>query len=222
MKSGYGIRQSAWRLLGRRGPARALAAAALIAICAHAGYAAQKKGRVMSDDQAVAVATSLVNQGRCGEAVGILEPLCEERPDLHRAAEQLASCYIKLGRARRAVELLEGRLGATPEHFPFIQLLGNAYLDLGERDMALRAWRSILGDDPRLARHYGLVGRLMMEAGFYEEAIETYKRGRLFGNLYRSYTAEIIRLERLLGRTDAAFREMLAQIDSAPAWTSRM
>ena len=216
MKSGYGIRQSAWRPLGRRSLIEAIAAAALIAVFAHAGYASQEKGRVMGDDQAVAFAATLARQGRCGEAVGILEPICENRPDLQRAAEQLASCYIELGRAGRAADLLEKRLETDPGHYPFIRLLGNAYLDLGERDMAIGAWRSVLGDDPRLARYYGLVGRLMMEAGFYEEAIETYRRGRFFGNLYRSYTAEIIRLERLLGRTTEAFMEMLALIDSSP------
>jgi tetratricopeptide (TPR) repeat protein len=212
----YGIRAAGGRPLRGRRLMRVLAAALLIAFCPRAGYAFQEKGRVSSDDHAAAIAATLVNQGRCEEAIGILEPLCENRPDLHRAAEQLASCYIELGLAERAVDFLESRIAGAPAHVPFARLLGNAYLDLGEREMALGAWRRILGDDPRLSRNYGLVGRLMIEAGFYEEAIETYRGGRVFGTLFRPYTAEIIRLERLLGRNDTAFREVVALIGSAP------
>jgi tetratricopeptide (TPR) repeat protein len=192
-----------------------LLAAVLVAFYPRAGYTIQKKGRVANEEQAMVYTTALINQGRCEEAVGILESFCEGRPDLHVPAEQLASCYIELGLAGRAVDFLEERIARAPEHVPFARLLGNAYLDLGEREMAIGAWRRILSDDPRFARNYGLVGRFMMDAGFYEEAIDTYRRGRIFSALFRPYTVEIIRLERLLGRSATAFREMISLIGSA-------
>lgn len=193
---------------------QALAAAGLIAACLPVPPGAQERGRVKRDEHEIRLAVGLVQQGLHSEAARILEPLCIERPDLYIAAEHLAGCYIEMGLAGRAVEFLEKRIARNPDHFPFARLLGNAYLDLGERDRAVGAWRGVLSDDPRLARNYGLVGRLMREAGLYEEAIETYRDGRVHGALYRSYTAEIIRLERLLGRRETAFGEAIGLLGS--------
>ena len=67
------------------------------------------------------------------------------------------------------------------------------------------------------AKNFALVGRLMMEAGLYEEAVEVYRSGRMHEALYRPMTAEIIRLERLLGDPEAAFRETVRLIASGPA-----
>ena len=164
---------------------QALTAAVLVAVCLPVPPGAQEKGRVTNEEHAMEFAASLMNLGRYEDAALILEPLCEERPDLHNAAERLADCYIEMGLAGRAAEFLEERIVRNPDHFPFARLLGNAYLDLGERDRAVEAWRGALSDDPHLARNYGLVGKLMREAGLYEEAIETYRGGRVHGALYR-------------------------------------
>lgn len=188
----------------------------LAALLTPATQGAQERGRITNKEQVMSFANGLMNRERYGDAILVLEPLCVEYPDLLVAAEQLATCYIETGRARRAVEFLERRIAGTGDHFPFSRLLGNAYLDLGDREKALGAWRGGLSDDPRFARNYGIVGRLMREAGFYEEAIETYRSGARYSALSRSYRVEIIRLERLLGRMEEAFREAIALLGSGP------
>ena len=205
-----------WMPLRARLLMQILSVAVLVALCLSAASRGQERGRVENEEHVLSFATSLISQGRYRDAVLLLEPLLEKRPDLHIAAERLAGCYVEMGLAERAVAFLEERIALRPGHFPFAQLLGNAYLDLGERERAVEAWRGVLSDDPRFARNYGLVGRLMREAGFYEEAIETYKSGRVYDALYRPYTVEIIRLDRLLGRRETAFREAIELLGSGP------
>jgi len=216
-----GARQGGRVLRLRRVSAAALfvavcLSAASAAVCVPAPPGVRERERKEMYDREVVLAVGLMGQGLFAEAARILEPLCAEQPYLTAPAERLAECYVKMGETRRAEDFLKDRIARGPDHFQFNRMLGEIYLDRGDRGRAVAAWRDALGDDPALAGNYGIVGRLMREAGLYEEAVEVYREGRVHEAFRRSYTAEIIRLERLLGREKEAFSEVIRLIASAP------
>ncbi len=206
-------------LTARTGRYHALVAAGLIlavlvSVCAEA-FSQTRRGepvRWSNPGELLALASRFISQKRYEEAIEILEPLAEENPGMKNAAERLALCYQKTGRPQDAVALLEERIARDPHHLPFARTLGHAYLDLGERGRAIEAWHSILDDDPKRSGYYGIIAQLEKEAGLYEEALGTYRAGRIHEPYYRQFTIEIIRLERLLGRTQVAFEEAVALI----------
>jgi tetratricopeptide (TPR) repeat protein len=155
-------------------------------------------------------ASTFVAQGRCEDAIPILEELVNKFPQLAGAKEMLSDCYLRAGRAQDAVPFLERCRAEDPENFVYARNLGLAYLDLGQKDRAIAAWRGALKDDERFSNLYGTVARVEQEAGLYDEAIETLREGTKFKPQQEYYTREIIRLERLLGRDEAAFREALS------------
>ena len=157
-------------------------------------------------------ASRLINERRYEEAIPGLEHLCVAYPRIGAAAELLSVCYLRTGRPRDAVNLLEGRLRSDPENFSFMRDLGYAYLDLGQKEKAVEVWERMLGDDEKQGGNYGAVARLEQDAGMYEEALRTYRRGRRFEQHFLPYTREIMRLERLLERPGAAFLEGLAYL----------
>ena len=196
--------------------------AVLVSTCAEA-VSQTRRGEAVhwsNPGELLALASRFISEKRYEEAIEILEPLAEENPGMKNAAERLALCYQKTGRPQDAVRLLEERLARDPHHLPFARTLGQAYLDLGERDRAIEAWHSLLDDDPKKAGYYSTIAQLEKEAGLYEEALDTYRAGRVHETFYRRFTAEIIRLERLLGRTQVAFGEAVSLIARSPKFSA--
>jgi tetratricopeptide (TPR) repeat protein len=159
-------------------------------------------------------ASRLMRESRYGEAIPVLEMIAKGYPQILVAVEMLFECYVKAGRLQDAVDLLESKLKEHPDHFNFVRNLGYAYLDLGLKDKAIEAWERLLTGDERRAADYGKIAKIEQNAGLYEEAIETLRAGRRFKMHYERYTMEIIRLERILGRSRRAFREGIEYIAS--------
>jgi tetratricopeptide (TPR) repeat protein len=197
---------------------------AMDAYAAFSGIDGQMERKISERDEqyTLRIAERLMRDKRFDDAIRILERLSMNYPRFNLAAEHLVRCYFETGRTERAVEFLEGCVERDPAYFPFVRDLGIAYLDMAERDKALAVWKGILETAPGRAGNCGRIARLMVEAGFYEEAISTYREGRSFENMYQAYTAEIIRLERLLGRSDVAFREAIGLIASAERMEMRL
>lgn len=156
----------------------------------------------------------LINEKRYGEAIAVLERISIAYPGIDTAAEFLAGCYLRTGRPRDAVNLLKARLRSNPSNFSFVRDLGHAYLDLGRKEKAIEVWERLLTDEEKHSSYYGTIAKLEQDAGLYEEALGTYRRGRRFKRHFLRYTREIVRLERLLERPHAAFREGLAYLDA--------
>ncbi len=151
----------------------------------------------------------LLHEKQYEQAIRILEPICREFPKMRAAQELLSQSYLGAGRPQDAVNLLEALLSSNPRNFNFARDLGYAYLDLGDKERAIGAWERVLTDDEKSASFYGVVAKLEQEAGLYEEALRTYRRGRRFERHFQQYSRDSIRLLRLLGRNDEAFREGL-------------
>jgi tetratricopeptide (TPR) repeat protein len=219
--TGAASRRRIARILLRAAVAAAAAAAccaACVALAAFAGAPAAAQVRPATNrvsESAGAMidrANHFVMQNRCAEAIPILERLAAEYPRIAAANEMLAGCYLKEGRAQDAASFLERRLEEEPGQFAYIRDLGRAYLDLGRRADAVAVWRSLLSGDEKAATMYGHVAKMEQEAGLYDEAIETLRAGAGFREAGEYYAREIIRLERIVGRDEDAFRDALLLI----------
>jgi tetratricopeptide (TPR) repeat protein len=154
-------------------------------------------------------ANNFIVQGRCEEAVPILERIVAEYPQIAVANDMLARCYLTTSRPRDAAALLERCLESDPRNVSYLQNLGRAYLDEGEREKAVAAWRRLLGGDEKTGSMYGVVAKMEQEAGLYDDAIATLREGTRFKENGDYYEHEVIRLERVVGRDDDAFRDAL-------------
>lgn len=166
-----------------------------------------RRRREIDPSREVERAGRLIADRRYEEAASVLELICRDYPKIDAAAEMLARCYLLTGRPREAVTLLERRIAEKPNHFALLKQLGNAYLDLGLKDKAVETWSRILTGKKENAGYYGIVAKLESEAGLYDEALATLREGRKFERHFSRFTMDIIRLERMLGRTRTAFRE---------------
>jgi tetratricopeptide (TPR) repeat protein len=206
------------RVLRQAAVATAAVAAACAAILVFAGapaFAQAQPGKSRVSEAPGATidrANHFLMQGRCAEAIPILERFTTEYPRIAAANEMLAGCYIKEGRAQDAASLLERRLEEEPGQFAYARDLGRAYMDLGRREDAVAVWRSLLVGDEKTASMYGHVAKMEQEAGLYDEAIETLRAGAAFKETAEYYSREIVRLERLIGREEDAFRDALLLI----------
>jgi tetratricopeptide (TPR) repeat protein len=194
-------------------PAAVAAVGAAIIACAGTPAFAQGKGRATEAPGAmIDRANHFLMQGRCAEAIPILERLTAENPRIAAANEMLAGCYIKEGRVQDAAAFLERCLEKEPGQFAYARDLGRAYMDLGRREDAVAVWRSLLANDEKTASMYAHVAKMEQEAGLYDEAIETLRAGAKFKENAEYYEREIIRLERIIGREEDAFRDALLLI----------
>jgi tetratricopeptide (TPR) repeat protein len=154
-------------------------------------------------------ANHFVMQGRCDDAIPLLENLVAKFPQVVAAKEMLSDCYLKTGRAQDAATLLERFLEENPDNFAYVRTLGLAYIDLGQKERAVGVWQRMLKDDEKFAGLYAQVAKLEQEAGLYDEAVATLRAAKKFKLQEEFYAREIIRLERILGRDEEAFREAL-------------
>jgi tetratricopeptide (TPR) repeat protein len=188
--------------------ARVILVAAIYAACLASAAAGQR----VADNTAALVerANLFIMQGRCEDAIPLLERVTAQNRRNAAANEMLAGCYIKTARAADAAALLERCVEEFPGHTPYLQELGQAYLEMGEKDKAVAAWRRLLGGDVKIRSMYGLVAQMEQEAGLYEEAIATLRAGLAFKDNADFHAREMIRLERLIGREEDAFRDALS------------
>ena len=129
-------------------------------------------------------------QGRCEDAIPILERLTAEYPRIAAANEMLAGCYIKEGRAQDAASLLERCLEEEPGQFAYVRDLGRAYIDLGRQRGSRRRLAAACSRATRsTASMYGHVAKMEQEAGLYDEAIETLRAGTRFKENAEYYCA---------------------------------
>jgi tetratricopeptide (TPR) repeat protein len=160
-------------------------------------------------DGRLKLAYRLINDGNYEEAGLILENILSSFPGSIRAIMLLAECYVRSGEGEKAVGLLEKLHQKHPDEFDFIKSLGNAYMEIGDRGKAVETWGKLLTGDEDSADFYGVVAQLERDNGLYDEAIETLRRGQSFERHFAGYTREIVKLERILGRQRAAFRDAL-------------
>lgn len=154
--------------------------------------------------------------GRCGEAIPILERLVKDYPRIAAANEMLSVCYIKEGRAADAAAHLERCLAEDPGQVAYARELGRAYMDLDRREDAVAVWRRLLAGDEKTASMYGHVAKMMQEAGLYDEAVEILREGTKYKETADYYSREIVRLERIIGREEDAFRDALQLVGRRP------
>ncbi|MGD1047298.1 MAG: tetratricopeptide repeat protein [Candidatus Krumholzibacteriaceae bacterium] len=175
-------------------------------------------GRRPADTPVVMIdrANYFIMQGRCEDAIPILERLVAQYPQVYTANSMLADCYLKGGRSQDAAALLERCLETDAGNRTYLQDLGTAYVDMGRKEQAVEIWRRLLKADDKFGSTYGIVAKMEQEAGLYDEAIATLREGMKFKENADYYAHETIRLERAIGRDEEAFRDALILLGGRP------
>ncbi len=153
----------------------------------------------------------LIGEGRYKEALSILEELYRKYPESNITAKLLADAYIRTGRAQEAILLLEKKLKEEALDFGFIRSLGQAYIEMGQGEKAEKAWRRILAGENRQIPYYDNVAALLWDAGQYENAISVLREGAV-GGYFRARMKRIVHWERVLGKTEDAFKDELKRL----------
>lgn len=123
------------------------------------------------------LARALLNKGRVGEALPILEKLVSDQPTSSRYGLYLADCLESLDRTvecRRVVESIMSR-----EEVPFAELnLLQGKLFASERrfDKAIECLLAAERDNPRLPRLHNEIGRAYLELRFFLLAEKSFGR----------------------------------------------
>ena len=152
-------------------------------------------------------ANHFIVRNRCADAVPILERLAAE---IVAAAvnEMLAGCYIKegrgAGRGLSARAMPRGRARAVRD----ARDLGRAYMDLGRREDAVVVWRSRSPATRRPLRCTVTSRRWSRRRGSMTKRSRRSARSATRGER-QYYVREIVRLERIIGREEDAFRDAL-------------
>jgi len=125
------------------------------------------------DDPALAmdVATTLMQRGDCGEALGIAQGVLSGAPGDERAPACAGYCLETLGRHAEAIAVLESGLRARPDDATLLGLLGEAYAALGRREEEQRCYRRILAVEPRHALAALRLARSLAAQGDRGEAL---------------------------------------------------
>ncbi|MDZ7860427.1 MAG: tetratricopeptide repeat protein [Candidatus Krumholzibacteriota bacterium] len=161
-------------------------------------------------------ARNLLQRGRYREALDILEKLCREYPRNVAAARMLADVYIRIGKAEEAVSFIEKKLEERKFDVSLIKSLGEAYMEMGREEKAGNTWRSLLAAGDKNIAYYDDVAALLWKAGMYDDAVSVMRDGAV-GRYYTSRMIKVVEWERILGRSEAAFKDEVKRLSGERA-----
>jgi len=121
-------------------------------------------------------ALRLVNLGKHGEAVTLLEPIVRRSPESDRLHGVLGEAYMRLGRFRDAQRELEAGLRTFSNDPSKWCRLGEALRAQGKTAEAIGCYRRALEECPDWGPAYSWLGFLYAKQGDYQRAHDHYRR----------------------------------------------
>jgi arylsulfatase A-like enzyme/Tfp pilus assembly protein PilF len=151
----------------------------------------------------------LVDAGRVGQGIQLLEPIAHEPNAEADALNALGIAYARAGRAEDARRVFERVLTVDPASTVPLENLGTLALERGDLDAASQRFEQAIAADPRSSRAHAGAGVVALRKGNHQTAIEAWTRAvqldpRNFDALYNLGTT-------LARRDRAAARPYLAQ-----------
>lgn len=99
-------------------------------------------------DGHVEAARLLTDQGRCGEALPLLEEAAQRASLNATALLQQGRCYAETGRDREAVAVLVRAVELAPQDLDLHLMLAQLAEKIGDQDLALAEYRALLAAEP--------------------------------------------------------------------------
>lgn len=127
-------------------------------------------------EHALALAQTLLDEGRWEEARTVLERLLERHPTSARGWNKLGVCRVKMGDRSGAEQAFQRACEADPRYPAPWSNLGNLYLEANDLDRAEAAYRRALSLDPDFALAHHNLAALLKRRGRYDEAVRHLKR----------------------------------------------
>jgi arylsulfatase A-like enzyme/Tfp pilus assembly protein PilF len=151
----------------------------------------------------------LVDAGRVGQGIQLLEPLAHEPDAEADALNALGIAYARAGRAGDARRVFERVLVIDPASTVPLENLGTLALERGDLEAASQRFEQAIAADPRSSRAHAGAGVVALRKGNHQAAIEAWTRAvqldpRNFDALYNLGTT-------LARRDRAAAHPYLAQ-----------
>lgn len=126
----------------------------------------------------------LVDVGRPGEAVAVLESLVRSSPAFTPALNHLGMAYLALGDGERAVATLRRFVELEPDNPSAHDSLADALEATGSREEAIAHLLRAVLLEPRFAYGWRHIGELLEASGEARLAHEAYRRAVAAGGLY--------------------------------------
>ncbi len=115
-------------------------------------------------------ALALVEEGKYGEAVPLLEKATRSSPDSATAWCNLGVCYLEQGKTGEAVDALRKAVGLASGSSAAYEYLAHAYVEAGKLDDAREALATADTIDPGNPRILTALGMIEMKAGNLKQA----------------------------------------------------
>lgn len=128
------------------------------------------------EEHALAIAQTLLDEGRWEEARAVLQRLLELHPTSARSWNKLGVCLVKLGDRPGAEHAFRTACENDPRYPAPWSNLGNLYLEADALDRAEAAYRRALSLDPDFALAHHNLAALLKRTGRYDEAVRHLKR----------------------------------------------
>jgi len=116
----------------------------------------------------------LLIEGRPDEALVLLQPLLEERPDDPTLLDRLGQLHRIAGRFDAERDVLLQAVALHPEHYPFQLELAASYYRQGDVAGALRHAERAIEINPMLARGHARRAGYLLASGRPDEALEAF------------------------------------------------
>jgi tetratricopeptide (TPR) repeat protein len=181
---------------------------ALLTVCASARTPEDQsaaESRIQEARRAAAV-------GSVEEAIEIYRDVLREDPGNERAFWGLVGLYSSAGMEERLIPLLEARVSDRPHDTQAKMELGEAYARAGEHDAAHRLWMEVVAEGAADASEFAEVGALEIRHGMYDQALQTFLKGR---DTFRSeslFSQELTQVYTALGDYDSAIDECFVTV----------
>lgn len=121
------------------------------------------------------LAVVLCQRGAFSEAISLLQPAIELRPDDIQALRTLGQALYIVGQFQAAVETYARACSLLPQDAGLVSKLGEALLQTGALELAEAAFRRAIALRPEVAGSHAALGVVLAEAGRLDEAEAVYR-----------------------------------------------
>jgi len=130
----------------------------------------------IDDSGRLIFATSLLRQGKIGEASEVLGDVSVENLGSPEETLQFATASLLAGKEEAALRGISAAIDLAPDFYPADELLIAVYLSKGETQRALDGAKKLVEKYPQSASAWNMVAKTYLASGTLDRAIEALKK----------------------------------------------